>query len=54
MVEASAPIQKLNLIAPMSTMNSPTKPEVPGKPTFAIENSIAKTANCGITLATPP
>src|SRR5690349_18875241 len=51
---AVAPTQKLKRIAPISTRNSPTKPDVPGKPTFAIENSIANVASLGIELATPP
>ncbi|MNS66001.1 hypothetical protein D3C72_991950 [compost metagenome] len=36
------------------TMNSPTKPLVPGRPALAMKNSMAKVANHGITLTTPP
>ena len=35
-------------------MNSPTKPEVAGRPAFAIANSIMNAANFGIVLTTPP
>ncbi len=35
-------------------MNSPTKPEVPGRPELAIANSTTNAANHGITLTTPP
>src|SRR5260364_190628 len=51
---ASRPIQKLNRTAARITINSPTKPEVPGSPQFAIENSSDNAANFGITLTTPP
>ena len=36
------------------TMNSPTKPEVPGSPEFASANSTMKAANFGMVLMTPP
>ena len=36
------------------TRNSPTKPDVAGRPALAIENSIMNAANLGIVLATPP
>ena len=35
-------------------MNSPTKPEVAGRPELAIANNTAKKANLGIVLTTPP
>ena len=35
-------------------MNSPTKPEVPGRPEFAMPNNTKNTANHGIVFATPP
>ena len=38
----------------MMTMNSPTNPDVPGRPTLAIANSTVKVAKRGITPATPP
>ena len=54
-VEAAAKAyQKLTLIAPNMTMNSPTKPLVPGKPLLAMANSMKKAANTGIVLTTPP
>jgi hypothetical protein len=36
------------------TMNSPTKPDVPGKPELAMANSTKNVANHGITFTTPP
>ncbi|MNC94119.1 hypothetical protein D3C83_108940 [compost metagenome] len=36
------------------TMNSPTKPEVAGRPALAIANSTMRVAKCGIVLTTPP
>src|SRR5262249_19487796 len=53
-VAAMSAIQKLNRIAPMITMNSPTKPEVAGRPQFAIANSIISAANFGMVFTTPP
>ena len=35
-------------------MNSPTNPDVPGRPEFASANSIISAANAGIRCATPP
>ena len=36
------------------TRNSPTKPDVPGRPALAIANSTAKAAKTGMVLTTPP
>ncbi len=36
------------------TKNSPTNPEVPGRPEFASANSTMKAANFGMVLITPP
>jgi hypothetical protein len=36
------------------TMNSPTKPEVAGRPALAMANSMKKAANFGIVFTTPP
>ena len=47
-------IQKFSFIAPKITMNSPTKPEVPGSPAFAIAKKTANAVNNGILLITPP
>ena len=46
--------QKFAFIAPMITMNSPTKPLVAGRPEFAMAKSIMKLANFGMVLTTPP
>ncbi len=46
--------QKLYLIAPTMTMNSPTKPLVAGSPQLAMANSIMNDANLGMVLTTPP
>ena len=35
-------------------MNSPTKPEVAGRPQLAIEKKMNSAANFGILLTTPP
>jgi hypothetical protein len=53
-VAAAAAYQTLVLTAPRITMNSPTKPLVPGSPEFAIANSMNRAANTGMVLATPP
>ena len=50
---AAAAYQKFTFIAPITTMNSPTKPLVPGRPEFAIANSMKKAANTGIVFTTP-
>ena len=52
--EFYAPTQKFTLTAPIITINSPTKPEVAGRPALAIPNNIINAANLGITLTTPP
>ena len=44
-------IQKLVLNVLNNTINSPTKPDVPGKPTLDIANIIKKAANTGIKAA---
>ena len=44
--------QKITLLS--ITKNSPTKPDVPGNPEFAIANNIIKAAKYGILLTTPP
>ena len=54
MVAATAASQKLAFIAPMITMNSPTKPLVAGRPALAIANSIISAANFGMVFTTPP
>ena len=38
----------------MITRNSPTNPEVPGRPVLASANSTMKAANTGMVLITPP
>ncbi len=38
----------------MMTMNSPTKPLVPGSPQLAMANSIISAANFGMVFTTPP
>ncbi len=38
----------------MITRNSPTKPEVAGRPEFASANSTANAAKIGMVLTTPP
>ena len=53
-VAARKPSQKLTLIAARMTMNSPTNPLVPGRPALAIAKNIARAANVGMVLATPP
>ena len=35
-------------------MNSPTKPEVPGRPELAMPKNTISAAKYGITLTTPP
>ncbi|MNC96121.1 hypothetical protein D3C83_134090 [compost metagenome] len=54
MLAAAKAIQKFAFIAPMITMNSPTKPLVAGRPQLAIANSIIREANFGIVFTTPP
>src|SRR5487761_600285 len=51
---AAKPSQKSAFTAARITRNSPTNPEVPGNPAFAIANSIMNAANFGIVLTTPP
>ncbi len=41
-------------MAPMITMNSPTKPLVAGSPQLAMANSIISEANFGMLFTTPP
>ena len=53
-IEAKNANQKLACKAPRITINSPTKPEVPGRPAFAIANRTAKPVNLGIEFTTPP
>jgi hypothetical protein len=35
-------------------MNSPTKPEVPGRPALAMANNTNNVANTGMVFTTPP
>ena len=51
---ASSAIQKFAWKLPRITRNSPTKPDVPGRPEFASANSIMNEAKTGMVLATPP
>ena len=53
-VAARKATQKLKSTAPSTTMNSPTKPLVPGRPALAMANSMKKAANLGILFTTPP
>ena len=53
-IAAPKAYQKFTLIAPRITMNSPTKPDVAGRPELAIANNTAKNANLGIVFTTPP
>jgi hypothetical protein len=53
-IAAAKPSQKLTLTEARITRNSPTKPDVPGRPAFAIAKSIMNAANLGIVLTTPP
>jgi hypothetical protein len=53
-VAASREYQKLALKLARITRNSPTKPEVPGKPIFASANNTMKAAKIGMVLMTPP
>ena len=53
-VAARNAIQKFAFMAPMMTMNSPTKPLVAGRPQLAIANSIMNAANFGMVFTTPP
>ena len=53
-VAATNASQKFAFIAPMITMNSPTKPLVAGRPQFAIAKSIISEANLGMVFTTPP
>ena len=46
--------QKLACNAPRITINSPTKPDVPGKPAFANAKRTANPVNLGIEFITPP
>src|SRR5438445_10405393 len=52
-VAASSEYQKLALKLARMTRNSPTKPDVPGRPVFASANSTMKAAKIGIVLITP-
>jgi hypothetical protein len=51
---ARAAYQKLALKDARITRNSPTKPEVPGRPEFASANNTKNAANFGMVLITPP
>src|SRR6185312_4680718 len=51
---ANSAIHGLAVKADRITMNSPTKPDVNGRPQLAIANSTQNAANHGITLASPP
>ena len=53
-VAAVKPSQKFTLTDARITMNSPTKPDVAGRPALAIANSIMNAANLGIVFTTPP
>jgi hypothetical protein len=53
-VAARKAYQKLTLMVPRITMNSPMKPLVPGSPELAMAKSTKKAANTGMRLATPP
>ena len=44
----------LILKVPISDRNSPTKPEVPGRPTLASVNTMNTAANSGMRLTSPP
>ena len=53
-VAARKPSQKFTFTAARITMNSPTKPLVPGSAALAIEKSMANAANFGMVLTPPP
>jgi hypothetical protein len=53
-VPATRASQKLVFMAPMMTMNSPTKPLVAGRPQLAMAKSIVNAANLGMLFTTPP
>ncbi len=53
-VPAASAYQKLALKLARITRNSPTKPDVPGRPVFASANSTMNAPNFGIVLITPP
>ena len=53
-VAAINAIQKPALKELKMTMNSPTKPDVPGKPAFAIAKNTISAAKVGMVLTTPP
>ena len=53
-VAARNAYQKFTFIEAMMTMNSPTKPLVPGNPELAMANSMKKAAKAGMRCATPP
>jgi hypothetical protein len=46
--------QKFALNAARITRNSPTNPDVPGKPALARANSTMNAPNTGMVLITPP
>ena len=51
---AAKATQKLNLTAPRMTMNSPTNPEVAGRPELAMAKKTNSAANFGMVCTTPP
>src|ERR1700693_2612031 len=53
-VPARKAYQTLALNDARMTKNSPTNPEVPGNPAFAIANNTMNDANIGMVLTTPP
>ena len=53
-IAAKKAYQKFAWSEPKITINSPTKPEVPGRPAFARANKTANPVNFGIELITPP
>jgi hypothetical protein len=53
-VAATNASQKFSFMAPMMTMNSPTKPLVAGRPALAMAKSIISAANLGMVFTTPP
>ena len=54
MSAATKAYQKFALKLAMITRNSPTKPDVPGSPAFAMANRTAKKPNTGMVFTTPP
>ena len=53
-VAARKVYQKLTLMVPMITMNSPTKPLVPGRPTLPMVKSMKVAAYHGMRVTSPP